>query len=760
MHAAVAADSLSADAHAALASVLRSDGALEDAYRHAQLAISLDPFSHSAHSYLGNGGSLFGYDSVAADPGEFDGRTGELLTLGDGHLLARRYREAIAPFREVLAMDPGNVVALMGMGTASYHLEEFETALNWFQRILADHPGYGLAHYGVSYALRRMQDRILVGLDEMRTIFEQRDAPEPPGLREVFPDYELLDDELQKIVRLSVAPFGNYLPALAVAGATFHLLPFHKLLWQSPHKQRTKGKRTFDLRLWDDVKGQGGFHAVGGEEWVRDVRYQRWNVVTHEFTHQVHGMFPDDLRAEVARLFQAAKAERRTLDYYADFNEMEYFAQAAEAFISEVKFTDQRGTSKHTRDLLAATDSALFELLGRVNARDSYRDVEVRAYRQKGTTLIREGDVTAAAAAAGEALERYGDHPDLLDLLARAHRLQGDYTEARRLHGVSVNAFPDAAVGYAGLAEDVVLEERDHGRAIGLLHTAAQRHPESAELKLRLAAVYYAAGKLDSMELALDSALRLEGSANPYAGTADPWMLRARGSMLREDYERAETAFRHSLENINRQNPSAWADLALLQLLTGRAGSGREDLATARLLDPDGERVLEVESDFAAHDGDTATARLLLEQILAENESRLQAIVKLSELLETGDAEASRALVEQGLRMITEPDPVEFVLRDGDFVPRGGFDESTASRAYTRAGILAERDGDLPAAIAHHGRAVGIFRFNFPSGVALVRLHAGAGRMADARRELRRLEAAGAPGRYLTEARIALGLDR
>ena len=326
---AVAVDSLSADAHAALASVLRSDGALESAYRHAQLAIDLDPFSQGAHSYLGNGGSLLGYDSVPADPGEFDGHVGELLALGDEHLLARRYREALAPFHEVLATDPGNTVALMGIGTAHYHLGDFETALVWFERILADHPGYGLAHYGISYALRRMRDRVIAGLDEMRAVFEQRDAPEPPGLREVFPDYERLDEELRKIVRLSVEPFSNYLPALAVAGATFHLLPFHKLLWQSPHKERTRGTRTFDLRLWDDVKGQGGFHAVGGEEWVRDVRYQRWNVVTHEFTHQVHGMFPDSLRAEVARLFQTAKAERRTLDYYADFNEMEYFAQAA-----------------------------------------------------------------------------------------------------------------------------------------------------------------------------------------------------------------------------------------------------------------------------------------------------------------------------------------------------------------------------------------------------------------------------------------------
>lgn len=755
---AVAADSLSAAARAALASVLRSDGNLEEAYRHAQLAIDLDPFSQAAHSYLGNGGSLLGYDSVPADPGEFDGRVGELLALGDGHLLARRYREAMAPFQEVLASDPGNAVALMGIGTAHYHLGDFETALGWFERILADHPGYGLAHYGISYALRRMRDRAIVGLDEMRALFEQRDAPEPPGLREVFPDYERLDEELQKIVRLSVEPFSNYLPALAVAGATFHLLPFHKLLWQSPHKEHTRGTRTFDLRLWDDVKGQGGFHALGGEEWVRDVRYQRWNVVTHEFTHQVHGMFPARQRAEVARLFQIAKAERRTLDYYADFNEMEYLAQAAEAFISELKFKDQRGTSKHTRDHLRVKDPALFEFLGRVNRRDSYLDVEVRAARQNGNTLIRAGDLTGAARAAREALSRYGDHPDLLDLLARAHRLQGNYPEARSLHLMSIEAFPEAIAGYAGLAEDVILETRDHHRASALLSTAAELNPESAEPLLRLADVHHFAGMLDSMELALDSALGIEESPNPYGGIANPWILRAGGRMLREDYEGAEQALRHTLENINRRDPSAWAELALAQLRTGRPDSGREDLATAQLLGPDDPRVLEVQSEFAAHDGDAADARRLLERVLDLDGSRLSAIVMLSELLYRVDEDESRALLERGLGMVREPGPVEFVFRNGEFTPIGVFDEPTASRVHTHAGMLAERDGDLDGAVENHEVAVARFRFNLPSLLALVRLHAQEGRVADARQHFRRLEAAGAPGRYLSEARRLLGL--
>ena len=230
--------------------------------------------------------------------------------------------------------------------------------------------------------------------------------------------------------------------------------------------------------------------------------------------------------------------------------------------------------------------------------------------------------------------------------------------------------------------------------------------------------------------------------------------------MLREDYEGAEQALRHTLENINRRDPSAWAELALAQLRTGRPDSGREDLATAQLLEPDDPRVLEVQSEFAAHDGDVADARRLLERVLDPDGPRLSAIVMLSELLDGVDEDESRALLERGLGMVREPAPVEFVFRDGRFAPIGAFDEPTASRVLSRAGMLAERDGDLDGAIEHHERAAARFRFNFPSLLALARLHAREGRVADARQHFRRLEAAGAPGRYLSEARRLVGLGR
>ena len=54
----------------------------------------------------------------------------------------------------------------------------------------------------------------------------------------------------------------------------------------------------YDSRLWDDVRGCGGYHTVTGIEDVERTIFDRYNTVMHELTHQVHGVLPAD---DVAR---------------------------------------------------------------------------------------------------------------------------------------------------------------------------------------------------------------------------------------------------------------------------------------------------------------------------------------------------------------------------------------------------------------------------------------------------------------------------
>jgi len=96
---------------------------------------------------------------------------------------------------------------------------------------------------------------------------------------------------------------------------------------------------------------------------VRDVKYLRVNILTHEFAHQVHSLLPQELQDEIFRLYFEAKKNHRTLDFYADSNEHEYFAQGVEAYVSEEKLPDQKIANGHTRKELQQRDPALYNFI-------------------------------------------------------------------------------------------------------------------------------------------------------------------------------------------------------------------------------------------------------------------------------------------------------------------------------------------------------------------------------------------------------------
>ncbi len=368
---AVAADPLDDEARVVLADVLmRGEQKPKEGYEEARLALRLNPTNRTAHTSLGNGWSLSqARDATTELQGGDLQAMKDALKAGDAALTARRPEAAEAAFQKALALDGRHPDALVGLGSALYIQERFDRAQVLFQQALAVDPGHGQAHYGMAMSLLRRRDAANVRLKAAFARFDAQDAPEPPAMREVFPEYPALDAELQKIVRLSVKPLAVWLPLLKERALTFHIFPFHHRLFQAPHQAELKGERTFDGRIWDDVKGVGGAHAAAGAEWQRDVKYLRFNVLAHEFAHQVHGQLPQDLKAEITRLYEQGKKARRTLDFYSDSNEMEYFAVGLEAYVSEEKLPDQKITYGHTRKELLERDPALYALIEKLGKR-------------------------------------------------------------------------------------------------------------------------------------------------------------------------------------------------------------------------------------------------------------------------------------------------------------------------------------------------------------------------------------------------------
>jgi tetratricopeptide (TPR) repeat protein len=360
------------EARANLFNILaRGEQKMNEGYAEAKVALRINPLCYQAHNYIGNGWTPVAYgEDKPGGPPEAAARILTLLRDGGEALVSRDLDRADKLFDGVLGLSGSNIKALIGKGTAAYHRGRFEEAQGWFVRALAVDPDYGLAHYGLAQSLLRLKDATNVKLSAIEKSFAAREAPEPAGLADVFINYARLDPDLRKIIRLSARPLRAFLPLAKGKGATFFITPFHMIQSEAPGMVGIRGQRTFDGRLWDDVKGLGGPHALSGEDWERDVKRLRYNVVAHEFTHQVHGFLPKDLRDEVKRLFEKAKKERLTLDFYADFNEFEYFATGVEAYVSEEKLADQKIAYGHTRAELLARDPDLYRFIERLDGRD------------------------------------------------------------------------------------------------------------------------------------------------------------------------------------------------------------------------------------------------------------------------------------------------------------------------------------------------------------------------------------------------------
>lgn len=133
-----------------------------------------------------------------------------------------------------------------------------------------------------------------------------------------------------------------------------------------------RGRRTFDGRLWDHVRGTGGVRLPDGrvavaipEESIipgKDDPYPALAVAVHELAHALHDrVLTDGDRRAVERAYRARlKAAGPFTDPYAGSNAREYFAQGANAFFGRAPFP-QKGERRdagwlyrHDRALYAA----------------------------------------------------------------------------------------------------------------------------------------------------------------------------------------------------------------------------------------------------------------------------------------------------------------------------------------------------------------------------------------------------------------------
>jgi Flp pilus assembly protein TadD len=326
---AVALDPTSPRAIEALAASEFRRGRMDEARRWYERAVALDPRTEEANLRLGNG---FG-PAVAGKPWR-DGADAERFAAAVAAWEARDLAGAEKAFLDLCRDRPESYKYRLGLGL-------------------------------VRLSSRRAQEAWL-GRDAP-ILYAFLDAPEVEGLEKVVRGYASLPELERRVVRVSTAPAKPFWPALVAAGDVHDVLPLAADLADDASRHDLAGRRTFDGRWYEHLRGVGGTRAATGAEKLREAAEFAFNTFAHEFGHQVHrhGLTKEQ-QAEVDGLYAAATKAGKTLDYYAASNADEYFAQGYEAFVSPLKRGCLTETGRHTRAELGRKDPDLHAFLLRV----------------------------------------------------------------------------------------------------------------------------------------------------------------------------------------------------------------------------------------------------------------------------------------------------------------------------------------------------------------------------------------------------------
>ena len=334
--------------------------------------------------------------------------TAELLAASASSLFrVQRTSAAADRYRAVLGLDPLHAEANLRLGSGLSEPVEVAAcndlaaadqmrqrgrvtqAIGLLQRVAA-RGSNPVAHRLLGEALYQQRwEGSMAARERSFRLLDNRlpDPVVPAGVSEFLVGHEQLTGRRRLVADRALALFGRHLPRILAIGGRHDLLGAVERTTDHWSRRSLRGTRTFDGRVWDDVRGIGGLRAATGLEALDEAERFGFDTLVHEIAHQVHyyGLGQRD-RIQIRRLYETAEQEGRFLDYYAATNEAEYFAQGVEAFASLAKRPGCESTHCHTRFELFRKDPALHEFIRKVV------DVDVLA-----NSSAREGLLEAAA---------------------------------------------------------------------------------------------------------------------------------------------------------------------------------------------------------------------------------------------------------------------------------------------------------------------------------------------------------------------------
>lgn len=662
---AVAADA-TADGLQALAQTLVRLGRNDEAITAAEWATRLDPYHERAHYLRGNGYTVRkNYTQLhAAYPGVFADSSGCLRLAAADSLLAGGDRAgARAAYEAVRASHPGWADPLIRLASLDFEEGRFESARDLAFAALRICPEYGRAHGVLAKALQFQRFAVDVHRAGYEARFAAAAMPEVPGIERFVLNWRSLSPRQQKRVALSVAPWKQFLPVLIEGGATYYIKPLYMLLSSCPGLETLHDQRIdYDSRLWDDVRGSGGYHTVTGIEDVELTVFDRYNTVLHELTHQVHGVLTADQDREIQEYYRRAKERDAVthggfLSRYAAGAVEEYLAEGANALLSPKR--DAYDPREEVRERLDAIDPDLRSLVERLMAITDVSASYPVAYVNAGDDRVERGQVNEAVAFYEKALARSPREETALQSLTRALTLAGDGSRALAAAERAMSLQPASGPVVVASADAYWRGGRGLEAALSLLEKSrtAVRAEDRYRVDSAIGQECWVRGDGARSLAAFDSVLAYQ-SDRP-----EGLWGRAAALALAKRWDAAFAAYDQAVR-LRTGVTELRCDYARDLLRAGRLDSARTQLGEAKLLDPESPTAEALRGWTELEAGNLEAARAHCTQALAWGPWCDLARIVLGAAEQTaGNAVAARAAWNPVEERLARGDPPGYVYR-------------------------------------------------------------------------------------------------
>lgn len=339
-----------------------------------EIALAINPLHFQTNWHWGNGHTNLTYADYAE---KNDEEVRKALQKADELVKANKINEAIAVTRSVERQYPNSVLPLMHRGSI-YHIAyslnqkmRLDSAEHIFRSILARKAHYGPAHNGLAAIIKAKRIPYLAVYDSISNKLNTTKITDPVNFSRVFPDVDYYPgNQVKAMIWNQLFTAVVYFPFLSKQNNAFQIPALHNDLAIAMNSPSFRYMTTFDNRQWMDIRGVGS--GAAAIEYTEKGAYLERNVVLHEYVHLFHGrVLTDAENRQIRALYNNAMKEKRTLDYYSQNNESEYFAQTYPAYFEPIKVHPNDFKSMNTTSDLKAKDPAMYAFLDKLVKKES-----------------------------------------------------------------------------------------------------------------------------------------------------------------------------------------------------------------------------------------------------------------------------------------------------------------------------------------------------------------------------------------------------